>query len=1056
MNAKQLRQCLWIVHMLCGGILNAATFEFSSPSSKLVLGDCNGGSTPVQSYFKNYSGSTLIGWDQQSIVRGHPQANTFTNSWTCSVVGGTVSAAQVTYDLVVSASNMTPLVRATSNALLVVKDIANRGLGLAGKAACEVLGLQQGIAQTAFDFTGTTTGVRSYSTNNSSDQVYATAWHPGGNLLAIGVGRYAGNDLAMGAVSLRYCNADFDRGMTTTSLPLDIRPTTLSWHPAGEDLLVGGMSMDASCGLLYRSGLHRDGEASLDSPTITAVRVKNWVLVSMYMALSLSVVFNQDSETKNSIALAIDLVKAANYASAYTVLNNIERANNYAGSALATACSACQNAREVEGLQSPRSDIVEYTLEFLNRIVKYAIASAGYFVGASDVLANASINAVVSGISLSVTNELCNNDQLLASAYAFQAYRVVRDAISLSGYNEEALAYFATAFSYAQSAVNVLLITPVDGVVNQVAYSKDGQNVAVVGRGLDSNASSVVVYKQNKFSEPYLANYTAAVEVVGVAWHPSGDFIAVSLFGVANDAVDVLRFDGRGLTSVLSEPKAYLGRIKSVAWDATGKYLAIGGTFATRVDCYIFDGYSSLVNISNNITIPTTEAINVLQWSPDGNALLCAHHGYSLYAMKNSVLSHIETRQGYANPANALAWATDGRSFVLAGQDLNDSSVDMQLFNITSQGVGGSDSGIDSAARSRLDTAEDLLTSHGSRITTVESGLSQVRSSVSSMSGSALAIEINQSSYEHSADTSISNDKVLKFKAVGGARTINFDGKGHRIMFARGKTETMQLEPNVNAIMRNVVLNGFDDNSVKQASGARLTFGDGAVVELGTDAVMKRDWECAGRVTIRGFGSTLDLSAYVITVKKDTNGQAGKLIFEDIVLAGVETKSFSLAGEEDSITLRDARINMAKATIFARGALRVEHNVTIGGQQIFKFTANNPLTIASNSVLTIDAGAVFAYAPTKKSRTLLVMEDAMAQLVLNGCYFYAPAPGIQLCRGMLVVKSNNNLYNPGAKSLSEAITLGNGTLANNLFIDIHPGASLNVIEGKIDYRNVIK
>ncbi|MBM3887429.1 hypothetical protein FJ364_05870, partial [Candidatus Dependentiae bacterium] len=103
--------------------LSAATFEFSSPSSKLVLGDYNAGASQVQGYFKNTAWSKLIGFDQQSIVRGNSQANTFSNAWTFSIgtgtvaAGSTVSTGSITRDLTVTTSDMSRVVRTTSNAM---------------------------------------------------------------------------------------------------------------------------------------------------------------------------------------------------------------------------------------------------------------------------------------------------------------------------------------------------------------------------------------------------------------------------------------------------------------------------------------------------------------------------------------------------------------------------------------------------------------------------------------------------------------------------------------------------------------------------------------------------------------------------------------------------------------------------------------------------------------------------------------------------------------------------------------------------------------------------
>ena len=166
--------------------LNAATFEFSSPSSKLVLGDYNGGGTQAQGYFKNTAMSKLIGFDQQSIVRGNSQANTFSNAWTFSVGtgmvagGATVSTKNITRDLVVTNSEMSRVVRTTSNwvnaksaALLATSNTVNNLFPIVRGSSqwiannnVSIRGTSNWVAKQAADFGASTLGRQLRGTSN--------------------------------------------------------------------------------------------------------------------------------------------------------------------------------------------------------------------------------------------------------------------------------------------------------------------------------------------------------------------------------------------------------------------------------------------------------------------------------------------------------------------------------------------------------------------------------------------------------------------------------------------------------------------------------------------------------------------------------------------------------------------------------------------------------------------------------------------------------------------------------------------------------------------------
>lgn len=308
-------------------------------------------------------------------------------------------------------------------------------------------------------------------------------------------------------------------------------------------------------------------------------------------------------------------------------------------------------------------------------------------------------------------------------------------------------------------------------------------------------------------------------------------------------------------------------------------------------------------------------------------------------------------------------------------------------------------------------------------------------------------IIITTSPYTLSYDLQLSYDNLLIVN-----KTTTIDGNGHRISFARNSSNIFQLASGVAATLTNVVLHDFDDAALKFNDGASIVYGAKTTIELPTDVTMMTDWVCTGDVIINGNGSALDFAGHTISVGSANEATPVTVVFENITLNNIEAASIVAARSNCTVILRNALLNLDVMT-WPKGTLQIEGDVVLSGQGIFTFSANQQLVITSSSSLTIDANNSFVYAPSEGSRYLISMAGPTAALVLNGCFFYAPAPGIELVLGTLVVKANNNLYNPNAQSLEEAITFGDDIAANDLSIDIQPGASINLIEGKLDYRN---
>ena len=76
-------------------------------------------------------------------------------------------------------------------------------------------------------------------------------------------------------------------------------------------------------------------------------------------------------------------------------------------------------------------------------------------------------------------------------------------------------------------------------------------------------------------------------------------------------------------------------------------------------------------------------------------------------------------------------------------------------------------------------------------------------------------------------------------------------------------------------------------------------------------------------------------------------------------------------------------------------------------------------------------------------------------LILNNCNLYVPVAGLNLIKGTLLLNNKIMLYNYGGSGAGDSLKFGDGTnAANDLQIEVYPGASINIIAGTIDYSNI--
>lgn len=310
-------------------------------------------------------------------------------------------------------------------------------------------------------------------------------------------------------------------------------------------------------------------------------------------------------------------------------------------------------------------------------------------------------------------------------------------------------------------------------------------------------------------------------------------------------------------------------------------------------------------------------------------------------------------------------------------------------------------------------------------------------------------VTFDQASHTLTYDYFISSDHKINITT-----STEIDGAGHAIKFARDKANTLVLSAGVIAIFKNMVLKDFSTNVLSLGSGASVKFGDGCVVELATDEDLQENLSFEGTSVLDGHDNRLNMQGYRIETF-----QPSSLTLQNIDVESVRGNNIRCVGEHASLILRDCSLLLDREYSFTAGTIRFEHDVVIGGTNTFIYHSNYGSTIAPHATLALDVSTTFNYAPSRSGRPdnkdLILMSDVTSKLFLNGCTLVTTPTGMRLTKGTLIVDHKVTLQNIGSSSLSESISFGNGTAADDLSIHIRPAATLELDTGVLHYQNSI-
>ncbi len=201
--------------------------------------------------------------------------------------------------------------------------------------------------------------------------------------------------------------------------------------------------------------------------------------------------------------------------------------------------------------------------------------------------------------------------------------------------------------SVAQTLTQVVATSPDNalpgnGTVNSVAWSPDGQYLAVGGNFNGDTTFALFIYQFNESKETLTQvdsqdpdGAGAGSTVVTLNWSPDGKYLVVagSFQGFTGNCLMLYRFSRTTKTltlvdSINPDGGDLLDTVRDSDWSSDGNYLVIGGTINgnTNNDVLVYKLSRTTetltqVAATNPGGTGTSDLILATQWSPDGNYL---------------------------------------------------------------------------------------------------------------------------------------------------------------------------------------------------------------------------------------------------------------------------------------------------------------------------------------------------------------------------------------------------------------------------------------------------
>lgn len=262
------------------------------------------------------------------------------------------------------------------------------------------------------------------------------------------------------------------------------------------------------------------------------------------------------------------------------------------------------------------------------------------------------------------------------------------------------------------------------------------------------------------------------------------------------------------------------------------------------------------------------------------------------------------------------------------------------------------------------------------------------------------------------------------------SKAVSLQGNGHFIQFSRSNNGNFIIQDNITLTLSYVVLKDFNPANISYGTNSNIIFGNGVIWEIGSDLTLSQSFNIGGNVTIDGRGGNLTLANADSLLCTASNSA---LTLKDVHLYGLGgvgidagTGRLRLATNTTGLILENSDIFMDADYNFATGYLQINGVSNIYGEgKTLTYSTTVASQVSSNSILRLQAGVTFTYAPTNNSQSLLTFVDSSSQLWLNSSTLISGSMGLELNTGTMVLQNSPTLQAQGYIINSNALTIAN-------------------------------
>ncbi len=541
-------------------------------------------------------------------------------------------------------------------------------------------------------------------------------------------------------------------------------------------------------------------------------------------------------------------------------------------------------------------------------------------------------------------------------------------------------------------------------------------------------ATELQVFSWNGTSISSITGAAFTQNVNSVNWHPTNSWIAVARNGAAGDELYNYSFNGATLTN-LSSLSLGNTNFNEVEWRPDGLYMGVATASAgSQLRVYPVNSGTGAIGVA--VTANTTQTANTVSWNFDGTYLIVG-----TISGTNELQVYASTGATVTTPANA--------TFDVGALAVNSVSWNKYGSNTAIIAVGIAAT-VAPAKSLRLFRHVPTNATAATRLVEIPTTI-EITTAVNSVDwssdGSCLAVGLSTGTPAGEVRTYqfINNDLTLNSDIQNASNVLSVKWSRDGRYLATGDVATdLELYRLDGAFIdiTNVLF-----NEIYLYMNSDLTLRDVSIT-------------FSGESLFDGRGNTLTLAPTFSLVVKE----GSSLLLKDMTITGVNDSKLRCLSSASTFSFQDVTLVLDGDFTFSLGKLDILRDLKITGSNCaFIYTSNSQSTIRGGTfgtdscapkycgALIIDSDTTFSYRPANNDSTLLNMESSISKIILNSGTLSATT--LSLTKGMLQIEGNSILQ------AVTGITLGDGTAANNVDIEIMPAANLQIM-GNITYNNV--